>query len=217
MRPRVTVVPTVLLAWSRREPEKRVTISPAAPAPERSTVRGRLRKRAQIKSQKTPKLNEFRGRHSQSRRTSETGFRSRSIRIAIARPSPLRFAATSLSSRSRENPSAKSVRKGCLCSPSSSPEPGLCWPPGQQMKNGGVLPAGLELSFSLTIHKTVHPMVHTARGVSHTLRPRASADPLGTSARNFQDRPGDHRAARGGTTSPEISDLSECLVSRICG
>ena len=43
----------------------------------------------------------------------------------------------------------------------------------------------------------MRPMAHPTREVSHTSRPRASADSLGTSARDFHDRPGDHRAARG--------------------
>ena len=177
----------------RQSREKRVTISPAATPPSR----------AQIKSQKTPKLNEFRGRQSQSRRISETGFRSRSIRIAVARRR----------SRSPENPSAKSVRTGCPSSPSSSPARGPCWPHGQPVKNGGASSTGLELSSITNIRPMAH--LHPTREVSHTSRPRASADPLGTSAR-FWRSPGDHRAARGVLLSSRVGVLRPSRVRRTC-
>ena len=180
-RGKMTVVPTVRMVRPRlvlrsfsevgQAREKRVTILSAAPAPERSTVRGRLRKRAQIKSPKSPEMRHFRVRQSPATSPSPGSSRSRSIRIAVARPR----------SRSQENHSAKSVRTGFPSSPSSSPERGDCSPRARKMKNGGASPAAVELSFSLTIHRTMHPMVHTSRRVSHTPRPRASAERFGTS------------------------------------
>ena len=116
-RGRLTVVPTVLMGCPRQAREKRVTISPAAKPPSR----------AQEESRKSPEMRHFRVTSSPATSPSPDSFRSRSIRIEIPRRP----------SRSQENHSAKSARKGFPSSASASPAPGVCWPDGQQMKNGG--------------------------------------------------------------------------------
>ena len=129
----------------------------AAPAPERSTVRGRLRKRAQERSVKSPEMRHFRGTASTATSRSRDSFRSRSIRIAIVqRPS-----------RSQANPSAKSVKKVFRFLVSASADRGVFWPKSQKMKIGGLFSNGLELISRPHMRLTAHDArVPTTLGTS---------------------------------------------------